>query len=65
MKQHRKLQKPLLLSQYTETLRKEVAAFELQWIEHQTKEGTNMWPREMNPGDWDEQFTAFLQSRRY
>lgn len=53
----------ITLTAFEAEQREHIAAFVRDWRQSQDDEGEVQWPDEMAPGDWDEQFTAFMETR--
>ena len=55
--------KEIHLATYVASLMEEAQSFQRLWIRERKKDKTK-WPMKMAPGDWDEQFTAHLETVR-
>lgn len=52
----------ITLDEYMSRLMDETISFRVRWRAGQKTEGKKKWPEKMDPGDWDEQFSAHLQT---
>lgn len=51
------------LEAFVKEVREDILRFERYWVKHHKVE-PERYPMRMNPGDWNEQFLAFLETEK-